>query len=429
MKKSPFPLILFTMLAVAHFCIAQQTMQDIREGLTTSGLEEPIVAEEYIVMPGDSLLVTITGATNYSYLTGITYEGKVTINIPVTSMPSPQGVYLPQYDVVEAVPIYGLNLIQAKDSLKRVFRKYFRGIGVDITLIGMRSFTVFVVGEVKYPGKVLAWPVDRVSVVIDRAGGMTTAGSRSRIEVRGDENGTMLVDIEGFQRTGSKDMNPFVHDGDIIYVPRMKKSVIVSGAVYGKHEFELVASTKPKEELKETGGRERLTEGIYELIDGETVADIITKAGGITPWTDLGNVYINRNGATIYVNLVEVLTDENSPHNILMEDGDILYVPSTAVSVYVQGQVVEPGAFIFQPHLHASDYIGLAGGPLTEADIGRAHVVRDDESIPVHEDPVIEPGDKIVVPRVVFRFWQDYLQITAVFASLLISYLTLRTTN
>ncbi|KPK70296.1 hypothetical protein AMJ87_09120 [candidate division WOR_3 bacterium SM23_60] len=425
MKKPPLLLILFATLTTTHYSIAQQTAQNVRAELMTSGLEQPIVAEEYILMPGDSLLVTVAGATNYSYLTGITYEGKVTINIPVTSVPSPQGVYVPQYDVIEAVPLYGLTLIQAKDSLRHVFRKYFRGISVDLTLIGMRSFTVFIVGEVKYPGKVLAWPVDRVSVIIDRAGGITTAGSWSRIEVRRNEDTTMLVDIEAFQRTGSKEVNPFVHDGDIIYVPRMKKSVIVSGAVYGKHDFELMPTTKTEKELKETGGRERLTEGIYELIDGETVADIVTKAGGITPWTDLEKVYIERNGATIYVNLADVLADENSPHNILMEDGDILYVPSMAVSVYVQGQVVEPGAFIFQPHFHASDYIGLAGGPLTGADMGRAHIVRGKNSIPVHDDPVIEPGDKIVVPRVVFKFWQDYVEITAVFASLLISYLTL----
>jgi len=285
MKKPPLLLILFATLTTTHYSIAQQTAQNVRAELMTSGLEQPIVAEEYILMPGDSLLVTVAGATNYSYLTGITYEGKVTINIPVTSVPSPQGVYVPQYDVIEAVPLYGLTLIQAKDSLRHVFRKYFRGISVDLTLIGMRSFTVFIVGEVKYPGKVLAWPVDRVSVIIDRAGGITTAGSWSRIEVRRNEDTTMLVDIEAFQRTGSKEVNPFVHDGDIIYVPRMKKSVIVSGAVYGKHDFELMPTTKTEKELKETGGRERLTEGIYELIDGETVADIVTKAGGTSSAT------------------------------------------------------------------------------------------------------------------------------------------------
>jgi protein involved in polysaccharide export with SLBB domain len=425
MKKSPLLFIFLTLLAVTQFCIAQRTMQDIREGTMTSGLEEPIVAEQYVLMPGDSLLVTVSGATNYSYLTGVTYEGKVTINIPVTSVPSPQGVYVPQYDVIEAVPVYGLNMTEAKDSLKHVFRKYFRGTSVDVTLVGMRSFTVFVVGEIRYPGKVRAWPVDRVSVVIDRAGGITTAGSRSRIQVRRHKDETVIVDVEEFQRTGSKEMNPFVQDGDIIYVPRMKKSVVVSGAVYGKYDFELVPTAKTPEELKETGGRERFTEGIYELIDGETIADIITKAGGITPWTDLGNVYIDRKGTTMYVNLAEVLADENSPYNILMADGDILYVPSTAFSVYVQGEVVEPGVFAFQPHLHVSDYLGLAGGPLTGADLGRAHVVRGKNSIPVHDDPVIEPGDKIVVPRVVFKFWQDYVEITAVFASLLISYLTL----
>lgn len=391
----------------------------------TSGLEEPVVPEEYILMPGDSLLITITGATNYSYITGVTYEGKVTINIPVTSMPSAQGVYLPHYDVVEAVKVHDLNLIQAKDSLRRVFRKYFRNIGVDITLIGMRSFTVFVIGEVMYPGKVTAWPVDRVSVAIERAGGITTAGSRSRVEIRRDDEPPALVDIEAFEKTGNRELNPFVQDGDIIYIPGMQRSVVVRGAVFGKRQFKLTPSTKPAEDLKQTGGKERYSEGIYELSDGETVADIIAKAGGITPWTDMANAYIERRGTKIYINLAETLADEDSKFNILMADGDVLYIPSIALSVYVEGHVREPGAFIFQPHLRASDYIGFAGGAVTEADMGRAHVVRDDQDLPLRDDPIIEPGDKIVVPRVLFKFWQDYLQITAVFATLLISFLTL----
>ncbi len=58
----------------------------------SSGLERPIISEEYILMPGDNLLITLTGATNYSYETGVTFEGKVTIEVPVSSMPTAQGV-------------------------------------------------------------------------------------------------------------------------------------------------------------------------------------------------------------------------------------------------------------------------------------------------------------------------------------------------
>jgi len=416
--------LIFLLFSIALFGQTRKSA-DLGMEYEMSGLEEPIIPDEYILMPGDSLLITITGATNYSYMTGLTYEGKVTINMPVTSMPTAQGIYIPQYDVVEAVELYGLTLESAKDSLRNVFLRYFRNIHVGITLIGMRRFTVFLVGEVKKPGKVQAWPVDRVSVVIERAGGIAATGSRSRIEVRRKDEAYKIVDLEEFERTGNKEVNPFVRDGDLIYVPRMAQSVIVNGAVFGKREYELLQSNLVVESPDVLPERERMSEGLYELIEGETVLDIVAKAGGTTPWTDLENVYIERKGQKIMINLADVFADENSGYNILMENGDKLYVPSLPTVVYVQGQVVNPGSFVFQPNQRASDYIGLAGGPLAEASMGTAYVLRGKKKLPIKDDPVIEHGDRIVVPRVTFKFWQDYVEITAVFASLLISYLTL----
>ncbi len=425
MKKAKPTSVLFLLLFSS--ALFGQTSKNAELGIDVemSGLEEPIVPDEYILMPGDSLLITITGATNYSYMTGLTYEGKVTINIPVTSTPTAQGIYIPQYDVVEATELYGLTLESAKDSLRRVFLQYFRNIYVDITLIGMRRFTVFLVGEVKKPGKVYAWPVDRVSVVIERAGGIAPTGSRSHIELRRNDETYKIADLEEFERTGNREVNPFVRDGDLIYVPRMAQSVIVNGAVFGKREYELLQPEVAGEGTDILPVRVRMSEGLYELIEGETVLDIIAKAGGTTPWTDLENVYIERQEQKIVINLAEVFADENSGYNILMEDGDRLYVPSVPTVVYVQGQVVTPGSFIFQPNLRASDYIGLAGGPLAEANMAAAYVLRGKQRLPVKDDPVAEHGDRIIVPRVTFKFWQDYVEITAVFASLLISYLTL----
>ncbi|MFB0509947.1 MAG: hypothetical protein ACETVX_05575, partial [bacterium] len=50
------------------------------------GIETPINPEEYVVMPGDNLLVTIMGKNTYSYNTFVTYEGKMTINIPMAQI-------------------------------------------------------------------------------------------------------------------------------------------------------------------------------------------------------------------------------------------------------------------------------------------------------------------------------------------------------
>jgi len=167
-----------------------------------SGLEKPVVSEEYILMPGDSIIVTISGSTNYSYVTGVTYEGKTTINIPVSSIPTAQGIYIPKYDIVEAVLIYDLSLKAARDSLKRVFLKYFRNINLDITLLGMRTFSVIVVGEVKNPSIVLASPIDRVSTVIARVGGTTAMGSRSKIQLKRGNKIISMVNLENFEKTG-----------------------------------------------------------------------------------------------------------------------------------------------------------------------------------------------------------------------------------
>lgn len=384
-----------------------------------AGLERPIVSEDYILMPGDTLLITIAGATNYSYNAGITYEGKIAINVPVGNIPTAQGLFVPKYDVVAAVPIYGLSLKAARDSLNKIFLHYFRNVNIDITLVGMRTFAVFVAGEVKNPGTVIARPIDRVSGVIRNVGGTTSIGSRSKIELQRGGVLYQSVNLENFERFGNVKDNPFVQDGDVIYVPKMEKSVIVKGAVFGKMGYELRVS-------QFTAAMERTSEGLYELNLGEKVLDLIDKAGGVTPWADLKNIYVQRGDKRIDIDFQKILVNSSSEANIELQDKDVIVVPSVNAIVYVQGQVVNPGAFPFQPNLKASDYIGLAGGPLAEANMSGAYIVRGRKKLSVKKDPIIVEGDRVFVPRQIFKFWQDYVEIGSVAVSILISYLTLK---
>ncbi len=413
----------FSLLTIILIAITPQLHATETQEISDVGQEvtypKPVVSDEkYILMPGDSLLVTITGAANYSYIAGVTFEGKLTLNTPVASLPTMDGTYIPQYDVVAAIPVYGLTLKAAKDSVARAFSRYLRNFKLDLTLIGMRTFDVLVVGEVTNPGVVSALPIYRVSRVIDDAGGINAIGSRARIELRRQGRLHARVNLTEFEKTGDALWNPFVQDGDVVIIPKMEQSVVVKGAVFGKREYELRVA-----EL--TAAREKSSEGLYELLEGERVADLILKAGGLTPWADPIHTYIERNDDKLYINLSDVLVDTSSQQNIRLKAGDVLVVPSVNSVVYVQGQVVAPGSFPFQPNLRATDYIGIAGGPLGDASMGSAYVKRNSKKIDVDSDPLIEEGDVVFVPRKVFKFWQDYLEITAVVASLLISYLTL----
>lgn len=374
------------------------------------GIEGIIDANKYILMPGDNLLVTIIGKMTYSYSTSVTYEGKVTINIPITQF-SESSTGRPYYEAIDAVMVSGLTLKQACDSLNIAFARYFRESKVKLTLIGIRTGVVFVTGEVQNPGAYNAFPTERVCQLISRAGGLTPVGSKTKIQlIRGRELFTE-VNLERFEMVGDLTANPFVESGDIIYVPPLTAMVNVKGAVFGRGEARLRTSALTTE-------KERISEEIYELTLGERVLDIITKAGGLAPWADLGAAYIERLAVggsdqrkKIPLELNKIILENDLSANIEMMNGDILVIPPINTQVYVEGEVAEPGPFLFTPNQRASHYIGQAGGPTSVANLKTAYVKRGNQRLTINSDPVIEPGDIIYVPRVTFKWWQDYVQI------------------
>lgn len=383
---------------------------------TLIGVESPIISETYVLMPGDRVLTTVGGGVTYAYESWVTYEGKITINLPVmagAAGDAGQGRREPVTQVVDAIRVSGLTLQQAQDTLTAEMRRYFRNVQAKLTLIGLRSGIVFVTGEVQYPGAYNASPVERVSQVVAKAGGLSPLGSRTRVNVIRAGRLRAIADIERFESRGDLIANPFVESGDVIYVPPVEGLVTVKGAVFGRGQYRLRVSALTTE-------KERISEGIYELEQGDRVYDMIRKAGGITPWADLSNSYIERvvmggGGARkrMAVDLRSIIFEEDSSENVELMNSDVLVVPPINTLVYVEGEVISPGAFLFSPNQRTRDYIGQAGGPTNYANLATAHIMRRGQKVSLRGDPIVEPGDKVVLPRVGFRFWQDYVQIVS----------------
>ena len=64
-----------------------------------------------------------------------------------------------------------------------------------------------------------------------------------------------------------------------------------------------------------------------------------------------------------------------------LEDGDRFVVPRVPSSVHVEGQVYSANAFVFARGRQVRDYLKMAGGPSREADAKRTFVVRADGSV------------------------------------------------
>jgi protein involved in polysaccharide export with SLBB domain len=387
--------------------------------LKLPGVEAPIISDKYFLAPGDRLQVTVQGSVAYSYEALVTYEGKVNVSIPVNNN---------RQEVVDVILVSGLTLAGAQDTLTAVMGRLFKSARVKLTLIGLRSGIVFLTGEVRNPGAYDALPVERVSQIITRAGGLAPLGTRAHIQLIRSGVIYSIVDIERFETSGDLLANPYVQSGDVIQVPTVEGLVTVRGAVFGRGETRLRAPTIEAPDAM----RERTSEGIYELTPGARVSDVISQAGGITPWADLSNSYIERlvvggGGARkkIPIDLRRIIFERDSVGNIDMANFDLVVVPAIDTLVYVEGEVTNPGPFLYYPALRAGDYIGQAGGPTMYANVRSMSVLRAGRRISGRTNPVTEPGDIVIVPRTGVKFWQDYVTIFGAIAvpvaSLLVS--------
>jgi len=91
--------------------------------------------------------------------------------------------------------------------------------------------------------------------------------------------------------------------------------------------------------------------------------------------------------------------------------------------VYVVGEVKNPGGVEFRPELTPREYVTLVGGPTPRAKLKGVFVTfRNGKSYAMADAPALEPGSVVTVPEVAVKWWQDYVAIAQVLASLVTAY-------
>ncbi|MCL1090112.1 SLBB domain-containing protein [Shewanella profunda] len=91
--------------------------------------------------------------------------------------------------------------------------------------------------------------------------------------------------------------------------------------------------------------------------------------------------------------------------NLMLEDADALYIPATNQTVAVMGQVQHPSTHRYKQGLTFDQYLALSGGARKRADESRSYILRADGSVEMpstsfwfNGGSAMEPGDTIVVP-------------------------------
>jgi len=237
-----------------------------------------------------------------------------------------------------------------------------------------REYRVTIAGEVRFPGTYVMRPGERLSSLIQRAGGFTDkAYLRGAVFTRKSVRESQERQLQEFTASHAQ------------RVTAEAASVAMGGL--SKDEAEAAR---------------------FELATRQDAIKMLAEK------TSLGRVVIH---------LAEAGALEGTPDDLLLEDGDSLTVPPPPSSVAILGSVRNPTAVMAKAGHTIDDYVGLAGGYLPNADRKAVYVIKSDgSSVSPEQVKAIEAGDAILVPpqmEAKYRplpLWRDIATIVGQFA-------------
>jgi polysaccharide export outer membrane protein len=289
----------------------------------------------------------------------------------------------------------------------------------EVIFVPVAKDVVFFGGEVKHPGVYEMLPGETYSDLIQMAGGFSSHAMPNQATLSRIAPGGKLVKI-------SLSPHLALQNGDSIQVPSLdlfQSKIRVIGELVGAETFPQITNNV-------TGAHSVERVGWYYLRKNETVKDVVIDMGGFTPQADPSHAWVERiepNGKKkiIKLDLHRIFLSKNSKENIVLKDGDTLFVPPSPNSIYVLGEVKSGGVFPYTPGNGIQDYVALAGGPTPQGKTNHVMLVRfqpgnkKPEVYDVNLEgyltgkivnlPMLKPGDVIYVPRSVFAHIQDVL--------------------
>jgi protein involved in polysaccharide export with SLBB domain len=159
----------------------------------------------------------------------------------------------------------------------------------------------------------------------------------------------------------------------------------------------------------------------------ERLADILNRAGGVTPSAYVRGAQFFRaegHAGRIGIDFEGVLRDPRHRDNLPLFAGDSIYVPEYQPVVSVEGAVNSPVSVAYERGRETGFYIDRAGGYARNADKGRTYVVQPNGSV-FTRSATPEPGARVVVPLTPPGERTNWVQVLSSVGQLMVSVVTL----
>ena len=283
---------------------------------------------------------------------------------------------------------------------------------IEIHKINERTPRVSISGAVNIPSELEYRKGDTISKLLQLAGGYGNLADTTRVIIyhrRGDQIDSMSI------ATNSPEFHDYlVHANDRVQIPtlpnrKMNYSAWVYGEVKNPGNYPIIAGQTTAEDLiKLAGGlkKDALAPAAYVLRSKSAFHNETNNKINVDLLKRTSNQYIQ---GLEYLDLETRLSegrinlnanDIAQMSNIKVQDGDRLFIPRNNHTVFLFGQVNNPGYFPYQPGLTVKDYIKKAGGLALAANPSRIFVIKAGSRSWYQPDKTtLESGDYIFVDR------------------------------
>lgn len=280
-------------------------------------------AADYVLGPGDNLLVYLWGRVERELNLTIDRQGKI---------------HAPPIGEVVA---WGQTLERFEQRLRSRFASVYSDFQMNVTLGKIRSIRVYVIGEVQRPGAYTLSSLTTTFNALYQAGGPSERGSMRAIKHLRAGKLIGEIDLYDLLVDGVNTTETRLKSGDAIFVPVVGAQVVVDGEV-----------RRP---------------AIYEALENETAAELLRFAGGASATGFSERIALTRIARNSEPQLIDLnLDNESAGYNgeLVVVDGDGLVVPSVydvqRNFVSVAGMVKQPGRFERAEAMTLADVITIA---------------------------------------------------------------------
>lgn len=285
--------------------------------------------------------------------------------------------------------------------------------------------TVSIHGEVINPGEYRYSDNVTIEDLIIQAGGLRESAA------------TTMVSIT--RRIKDPKSKEFSSDLGKVYTFDIKDGLVVGGENFDLQPYDEVYIRKSPAYKKQQNivvSGEVLFDGTYALIKkNERISDVISRAGGVTPDAYVKGARLLRKMSeeerrrqadairmarssegkdsisleklnlsetyTVGIRLDLALANPGSDYDIVMKEGDVLYVPEYINTVKISGAVMYPNTVSYKQGASLKYYINQAGGYGNLAKKKKAYVIYMNGTVSRLKSSnrkAIEPGCEIIVP-------------------------------